>query len=127
MRFGVLAIVALVAGCASQTRHTPLFFAAEPPPDIVGKTSEAELLARRGPPLSQMTASDGNHVDVYYVLVSRRSSFRSLTSPPSANPGDLLPADGSNGLPDIKIEYVFSSDGILREMRTAMGVKTSKP
>jgi len=122
-----LAIIALIAGCALPGRHGPQFLAGQPDPDIVGKTTEAELLARRGPPLTQMTASDGTHVDVYYMLVSRRSSMRSLMSAPAADPGALTPADGANGLPDIKIEYIFSSDGVLQDMRTGKGVKSSKP
>jgi hypothetical protein len=126
MKTALFLAAVLLAGCTSQSsKHAILRFIAAPDPSVIGKTTEAELLAQRGPQLNKLTGSDGTIIYVYYAFVVKVADYRSLPKNP-ADWGPAMPADGSGGVPDNKVDYVFSPAGVLREKRIEVPLGLSR-
>jgi hypothetical protein len=73
-----------------------------------GKSTEDELFAARGQPLSRTVADDGTRTDIYLpVTIHLDGSSGTMKIVNAPNPADM---------PDIRTHYVYSSDGILRHI-----------
>lgn len=109
MKTALLLGAVLLAGCAPEALPPPI---AHSGPYTVGGSTEDELFAAKGPPVSRIVDDDGTRTDVYPAkmkFIDFRGGMRKEM--------DIPPADGNN-LPEVKPLYVYSRDGILRHMRS---------
>lgn len=88
-KIALAAIVMLLAGCAAKQHPASL------EPVMIGKTTEAEIATRMGPPLKSVTAPNGAKNDTYRFEM-------------------LMAADPVNG-PNATT-YIFGPDGVLRHI-----------
>jgi len=114
----------LLAGCAPEPPPAPLAppahntndfdFAKRPvhqAPYIVGISTENELIAKRGTPVSKVIGNDGTRTDTYPALMTyidfSGDKPREVAKPrPTTN--------GSK----INVVYIYSADGILRHIKS---------
>jgi len=117
----LLGVLPLLVSCASEPPAPPpaassnAFSFAKPPvhqaPYIVGTSTEDELIAKRGAPVSKIVDKDGMRTDTYPAVMTyidfSGDKPREVSKPrPTAN--------GSK----INVIYVYSADGILRHIKS---------
>jgi len=120
MKTGLWIGMVILAGCASKPHESALPLSdfgmmqkeAAEGPYKVGKSTEDELIAVKGTPLSRTVANDGAREDVY-------QSFFTYTVG-SGSSKKLVHAPTPKGMPDFKIHYLYSADGILRGVKAEM-------
>ncbi len=115
---GLLGVL-LLAGCASEPPSAPasdpFAFAANRPapqaPYIVGTSTEDELVAKRGAPVSHIVGNDGTRTDTYPALM-KYIDFS------GDKPKEVTgPRPGTNSS-KINVIYIYSADGILRRIKS---------
>jgi len=115
---GLLGVL-LLAGCASEPPAAPapdpFAFAANRPapkaPYIIGTSTEDELIAKRGAPISHVVADDGTRTDTYPAL-TKYIDFS------GDKPKEVTgPRPGTNSS-KINVIYIYSADGILRHIKS---------
>ena len=120
----LLGIVLLLGGCASEPPAAPPLppasssnafdFAKRPvhqAPYIVGTSTEDELIAKRGPPISKTVDNDGTRTDTYPALMT----YIDFTGD---KPREVAkPRPTTNGS-KINVIYIYSGDRILRHIKS---------
>jgi hypothetical protein len=113
--------IAVLAGCASKSQ-TPapqlssfgaMAKAAAEGPYKIGISTEDELFAAKGTPISHTVADDGTRTDIYPGFFTHIDGAS----------GKLVISPIPDGLPKIKMHYVYSADGILRHVASEMTTK----
>jgi len=114
MKIGLmLGMAAALAGCATQPPPLDPDVAAKikamrEGPYTRGKSTEDELFAVRGQPLSRVVADDGTRTDIYTSL--------SIHLDGAGGTVRIVNVPDPPDMPDIRTHYVYSSDGILRHI-----------
>lgn len=115
-----LLAILLLAGCTAEPppapQPTPLFaLAADRPtpqaPYIVGRSTEDEVIAKRGAPASKVVNKDGTRTDTYPAPMT---CFESSGDKPKEKAGPR-PCPSSWKINEI---YVYSADGMLRHIKS---------
>ncbi len=91
MRITLAVVVILLAGCSAK-QHAAKFDG----PVVIGKTDEAEAIARLGPPIKTVVAPNGAKNETFPFAMVRSA---------------LPEGQGPNG-----ITYIFGTDGLLRHI-----------
>ena len=75
-------------------------------PYTKGKSTEDELFAFKGQPLSHETAADGTRTDIYPTQMTYLDG----------SSGTIKVVKGPTNIPNMRTLYVYSADGVLRRI-----------
>jgi len=103
--------VAVLVGCATKAPAQALspdaaIDAIRQGPYTKGRSTENELFAFRGQPLSRETAADGTRTDIYPTQMTYVDG----------SGGTLKVVRGPANIPNMRTHYVYSADGVLQRI-----------
>jgi hypothetical protein len=114
MRIAVPVALAFLAGCATHERPSQIN------PYQLGISTEAQLAARRGQPLSRTVADDGTITDIYRMEPGGFTLNTLAKVGADGKPTPIAMSEVAGKYPPedlaVRVRYIYSPDGVLRKI-----------